>query len=185
MPLIEKPEAKPLRPEFSSGPCAKRPGWDIKQVVCTAYLGRSHRANGPQSQIRDVLGLTKEILEIPENYKVGLVPGSNTGAFEMAMWTLLGKLPVDLFAWENFGLEWVNDVVKQLKLQHFSEDAFVICICGRIAINSYPKSLLEAIKVLRNQGHNIHLLALTKFEVRPERLTQDLYDEITISKSIS
>ncbi len=119
MPLIEKPEAKPLRPEFSSGPCAKRPGWDIKKVVCTAYLGRSHRANGPQSQIRDVLGLTKEILEIPENYKVGLVPGSNTGAFEMAMWTLLGKLPVDLFAWENFGLEWVNDVVKQLKLQDF------------------------------------------------------------------
>ena len=117
MNIIRKPEVKPLRPEFSSGPCAKRQGWDIESILQISYLGRSHRANDPKNQINQVVSLTKEILEIPNDYKVGIVPASNTGAFEMAMWTMLGKLPVDIFAWENFGLAWANDVIKELKIE--------------------------------------------------------------------
>ncbi|MDG2473792.1 MAG: phosphoserine transaminase [Paracoccaceae bacterium] len=119
MKLVKKPEVKPLRPEFSSGPCAKRLGWDFGNVVKRAFLGRSHRASGSKYQIKKLIDLTKEILEIPESYKVGLVPASNTGAFEMAMWSLLGKLPVDIFAWENFGLAWANDIIQQLKIEDY------------------------------------------------------------------
>lgn len=117
--MIKRPTLKPLRPQFSSGPCVKRPGWDITEIMRTAYLGRSHRAKDPKFQIQKIIELTKEILEIPENYKVGLVPASNTGAFEIAMWTLLGKLPVDIFAWENFGLAWATDIIEQLKIKDY------------------------------------------------------------------
>ena len=110
------PVRKPLRPEFSSGPCAKRPGWDLKQIVQRASLGRSHRAKKSKAQIQTLLSLTKKILEIPDSYRVGLVPASNTGAFELAMWTLLGKLPVEIFAWEKFGLTWANDIIEQLDI---------------------------------------------------------------------
>ena len=120
MSLIGKPELKPLRPEFSSGPCAKRLGWDMARISQVAYLGRSHRAKGPKYQINQVISLTKEILKIPKDYKVGVVPASNTGAFEMAIWTMLGKLPVDIFAWENFGFSWANDVIKELKIEDYS-----------------------------------------------------------------
>ena len=119
MSLIGKPELKPLRPEFSSGPCAKRLGWDMLRISQVAYLGRSHRAKGPKYQINQVISLTKEILKIPKDYKVGVVPASNTGAFEMAIWTMLGKLPVDIFAWENFGFSWANDVIKELKIEDY------------------------------------------------------------------
>ena len=119
MSLIRKPELKPLRQEFSSGPCAKRPGWDLACISQMAYLGRSHRAKGPKYQINQVISLTKEILKIPKDYKVGVVPASNTGAFEMAIWTMLGKLPVDIFAWENFGLAWANDVINELKIEDY------------------------------------------------------------------
>ena len=119
MRLNRKPEVKPLRPEFSSGPCAKREGWDMAHISQIAYLGRSHRAKGPKYQINQVISLTKEILKIPKDYKVGVVPASNTGAFEMAIWTMLGKLPVDIFAWENFGLIWANDVIKELKIDDY------------------------------------------------------------------
>ena len=117
MEPISKPKVKPLRPEFSSGPCAKRQGWNIEIISKISYLGRSHRAKKPKSQLNQIISLTKEILEIPKDYKVGIVPASNTGAFEMAMWTMLGKLPVDMFAWENFGLAWANDVIKELKIK--------------------------------------------------------------------
>ena len=102
MRLIKKPEVKPLRPEFSSGPCAKHLGWDMQSISQLAFLGRSHRGKDPRSQIAQVITLTKEVLQIPDVYKVGIVPASNTGAFEMAMWTMLGKRPVDIFAWGKF-----------------------------------------------------------------------------------
>lgn len=120
MRLIRKPEVKPLRPEFSSGPCAKHLGWDMQSISQLAFLGRSHRGKDPRSQIAQVISLTKEVLQIPDVYKVGIVPASNTGAFEMAMWTMLGKRPVDIFAWENFGLAWANDVIKELKIEDCS-----------------------------------------------------------------
>ncbi len=117
--MISKPRFKPLRPQFSSGPCVKRLGWDISEIVGTAHLGRSHRADNPKLQIQKVIELTRDILRIPKNYKVGLVPASNTGAFEIAMWTLLGKSPVDIFAWENFGLSWATDIIEQLKIEDY------------------------------------------------------------------
>ncbi len=119
MTLIEKPTKKPARPEFSSGPCAKRPGWDVKNIINSCYLGRSHRAREAKLQIKKVINMSKELLEIPEDYKVGLVPASNTGAFEMAMWTLLGKSPVDIFSWEKFGLLWASDIIDQLKIKDY------------------------------------------------------------------
>ena len=115
--MIRKPDFKPLRPQFSSGPCVKRLGWDLGEIVKTAYLGRSHRADNPKLQIQKVIELTRDVLRIPKDYKVALVPASNTGAFEIAMWTLLGKLPVDIFAWENFGLSWATDIIEQLKIE--------------------------------------------------------------------
>ncbi len=119
MTYVRMPLDKPRRPEFSSGPCVKRPGWNIESVLRTAFLGRSHRAKEPKAQIDSLLRLTKEILEIPDDYKVGLVPASNTGAFELAMWSMLGKLPVDIFAWENFGLSWANDIIEELKIDDY------------------------------------------------------------------
>ncbi|MEM7267946.1 MAG: phosphoserine transaminase [Pseudomonadota bacterium] len=116
MTFPEKPQAKPARPEFSSGPCPKHPEYDFAAVAEKAWLGRSHRASGPKAQLKEAIDRTAAMLGVPEGYKVGIVPASDTGAVEMAMWSMLGARPVDMLAWESFGAGWVTDVVKQLKL---------------------------------------------------------------------
>jgi len=113
---IPKPVLKPRRPEFSSGPCPKRPGWDGAAVAAKAWLGRSHRAAGPKAQLRDAIDRMAALLGVPDDYRVGIVPASDTGAYEMAMWSMLGARPVDVLVWESFGQGWATDAVKQLKL---------------------------------------------------------------------
>ncbi|HCC43440.1 MAG TPA: phosphoserine transaminase [Gammaproteobacteria bacterium] len=109
------PKTKPLNPRFSSGPTAKRPGWDIGHLE-TLSLGRSHRANQPKSRLQKVIDDSREILGIPDDYLVGIVPASDTGAFEMAMWTMLGQRGVDILSWESFGAGWLTDIRDQLRL---------------------------------------------------------------------
>ena len=116
MTLPPKPQALPARPHFSSGPCAKRPGWSAETVAKRAFLGRSHRASAPKAQLKEAIDKTRALLQVPADYRIGIVPASDTGAYEMAMWTLLGAAPVDALAWESFGAGWVTDAVKQLKL---------------------------------------------------------------------
>jgi phosphoserine aminotransferase len=106
---------RPARPEFSSGPCAKRPGWTPENLR-GAVLGRSHRSKLGKGRLKDAIDRTREVLEVPADYLIGIVPGSDTGAMEMAMWSLLGQRPVQLLAFESFGKDWVTDVTKQLKL---------------------------------------------------------------------
>ncbi|MCE3232878.1 MAG: phosphoserine aminotransferase, partial [Rickettsiaceae bacterium] len=110
------PSQKPQNPCFSSGPCAKRPGWDF-DALKDAALGRSHRAKIGKDKLQEVIDRTRAVLGIPTDYKIGIVPASDTGAVEMAMWSLLGERPVDMLAWESFGAGWVSDVKKQLKLE--------------------------------------------------------------------
>jgi phosphoserine aminotransferase len=107
--------ARPRVPNFSSGPCAKRPGWSLKSLN-DAALGRSHRAKIGKAKLKQAIDLTREVLEVPADYLIGIVPASDTGAYEMAMWTMLGARPVTMAAWESFGEGWVTDAVKQLKL---------------------------------------------------------------------
>ncbi|MEL6921139.1 MAG: phosphoserine transaminase [Pseudomonadota bacterium] len=109
------PDVRPADPRFSSGPCTKRPGWSADQLDIAA-LGRSHRAKIGKSKLKEAIELTRDVLRVPDDYKIGIVPASDTGAFEMAMWTMLGARGVDLVAWESFGSGWVTDGVKQLKL---------------------------------------------------------------------
>lgn len=109
------PATKPVNPNFSSGPCAKRPGW-TPAILADAPLGRSHRAKIGKAKLKEAIELTREVLEVPADYKIGIVPASDTGAVEMALWSLLGARPVDMVAWESFGSGWVSDVMKQLKL---------------------------------------------------------------------
>jgi phosphoserine aminotransferase len=111
-----RPAVRPARPFFSSGPCAKRPGW-TPQALSGALLGRSHRSKPGKAKLKDAITRTKSLLGIPADYRIGIVPASDTGAVEMAMWSLLGPLPVDVFAWESFGEDWVTDAIKQLKLK--------------------------------------------------------------------
>ncbi|WP_018387654.1 phosphoserine transaminase [Ancylobacter sp. FA202] len=111
-----QPAVKPANSNFSSGPCAKRPGWTL-EALSDAPLGRSHRAKVGKAKLKLAIDLTREILQIPADYRIGIVPASDTGAVEMALWSLLGARPVDLLAWESFGEGWVTDVVKQLKLK--------------------------------------------------------------------
>jgi phosphoserine aminotransferase len=113
---IAMPAVRPSVPHFSSGPCAKRPGWS-PQNLNSAFLGRSHRAKPGKAKLKRAIELTREVLEVPADYKIGIVPASDTGAVEMALWSLLGPRPVTLLAWESFGEGWVNDVVKELKLK--------------------------------------------------------------------
>ncbi|MBT6309546.1 MAG: phosphoserine transaminase [Rhodospirillaceae bacterium] len=110
-----KPGIRPASPLFSSGPCAKRPGWSL-DALSDASIGRSHRAKGPKAKLQRVIEDSRSILGIPEDYRIGIVPASDTGAFEMAMWSVLGARPIDILAWESFGEGWATDVVKQLKL---------------------------------------------------------------------
>ncbi len=110
-----KPEALPARPFFSSGPCAKPPGWDASKLA-TESLGRSHRAKIGKTRLQRAIDLMREVLQVPDTHRIGIVPGSDTGAIEMAMWTMLGARPVTMMAWESFGEGWVTDVNKQLKL---------------------------------------------------------------------
>ena len=117
--MIKKPTTKPKNPNFSSGPCAKRPGWDIKNLK-TDSLGRSHRAKLPKQRLVEVINLSKELLKIPSDYKVGIIAGSDTGAIEAAMWSLLGKTGVEVLAWESFGSDWVKDIKEQLKIKNLT-----------------------------------------------------------------
>jgi phosphoserine aminotransferase len=110
-----KPGVRPTNPNFSSGPCAKRPGWSLN-ALSDAALGRSHRAKIGKNKLKLAIDLTREVLQVPADYRIGIVPASDTGAVEMALWSLLGERGVDMVAWESFGEGWVTDVVKQLKL---------------------------------------------------------------------
>src|SRR5499433_61381 len=111
-----KPNVRPRRPQFSSGPCAKRPGWSAA-ALADACVGRSHRSEAGRAKLAEVIALSKSILGVPADYRLGIVPGSDTGAVEMALWSLLGARGVDVLAWEAFGKTWVGDVVQQLKLK--------------------------------------------------------------------
>src|SRR5499433_1245717 len=110
------PSSRPSVPHFSSGPCAKRPGWSL-QTLTDALLGRSHRSKIGKAKLKRAIDLTREVLEVPADYRIGIVPASDTGAVEMAMWSLLGARPVTMMAWESFGEGWVSDVAKELKLK--------------------------------------------------------------------
>ena len=111
-----KPSQRPVVPHFSSGPCAKRPGWTSENLK-DAPLGRSHRAKIGKAKLKLAIELTRDVLEVPADYKIGIVPASDTGAVEMALWSLLGARPVTTIAWESFGEGWVSDIVKELKLK--------------------------------------------------------------------
>lgn len=113
--LPPKPATKPTRPHFSSGPCAKPPGWTPEKLD-TQVMGRSHRSKLGKTRLQYAIDLMREMLRLPDTHRIGIVPGSDTGAFEMAMWTMLGARPVTTLAWESFGEGWVTDAVKQLKL---------------------------------------------------------------------
>src|SRR5213080_437487 len=113
---VAKPASRPNVPHFSSGPCAKRPGWN-PQNLKDAALGRSHRAKLGKAKLKLAIDLTREVLQVPADYRIGIVPASDTGAVEMALWSLLGARPVTTLAWESFGEGWVSDIVKELKLK--------------------------------------------------------------------
>ncbi|MGC1506142.1 MAG: phosphoserine transaminase [Sulfitobacter sp.] len=113
---IELPVTRPMNPRFSSGPCAKPPVFDLT-ALSDAPLGRSHRAAEGKAKLLEAIETTREILGVPADYRIGIVPASDTGAFEMAMWSMLGERPVQMVAWESFGAGWVTDVVKQLKIE--------------------------------------------------------------------
>src|SRR5580700_4201349 len=113
---IATPPVRPLVPHFSSGPCAKRPGWN-PQALRDALLGRSHRSKPGKAKLKRAIDLTREVLQVPAAYRIGIVPASDTGAVEMALWSLLGPRPITMLAWESFGEGWVTDIVKELKLK--------------------------------------------------------------------
>ena len=115
-----KPSRRPARPHFSSGPCAKRPGW-TPDALSGALVGRSHRTKKAVARIQEVSDASRRLLDLPDDYRLGLVPGSDTGAMEMAMWSLLGARGVQVLAWESFGLGWVSDVLGQLKVADASK----------------------------------------------------------------
>jgi phosphoserine aminotransferase len=129
-----KPAARPANPRFSSGPCAKPPGFSL-DALADAPLGRSHRAAGPKARLKAAIDGTREVLGVPANYRIGIVPASDTGAFEMAMWTMLGERPVEMVAWESFGAGWVTDAVKQLKLDATVHEAEYGEIVDMAALN--------------------------------------------------
>jgi len=111
----QRPAVRPANPHFSSGPCAKRPGWSL-ETLNNAVLGRSHRSKQGKGRLKRAIDLTRDVLRVPADYRIGIVPASDTGAVEMALWSLLGARGVDMLAWESFGSGWVTDVTKQLRL---------------------------------------------------------------------
>ncbi|HEY6257810.1 MAG TPA: phosphoserine transaminase [Xanthobacteraceae bacterium] len=113
---VAMPSVRPLVPHFSSGPCAKRPGWSL-QALTDAVLARSHRSKIGKAKLKRAIDLTREILKVPPDFRIGIVPASDTGAVEMALWSMLGARPVTVLAWESFGEGWVTDITKQLKLK--------------------------------------------------------------------
>ncbi len=117
MTAQERPAVRPANPHFSSGPCAKRPGWALENLK-SAVLGRSHRSKPGKARLAAAIEKTRAVLNVPADYKIGIVPASDTGAVEMALWSLLGARGVDMLAWESFGQGWVTDVAKQLKLEN-------------------------------------------------------------------
>src|SRR6202047_4743196 len=116
---VAMPSGRPVVPHFSSGPCAKRPGWSL-QALTDAVLARSHRSKIGKAKLKRAIDLTREILAVPADYRIGIVPASDTGAVEMALWSLLGARPVTMLAWESFGEGWVSDVQKELKLKQLT-----------------------------------------------------------------
>src|SRR6266481_4399393 len=110
-----RPAVRPARPFFSSGPCAKRPGWSL-EVLKDAVLGRSHRSKPGKAKLKEAIDRTRAVLRVPADYRIGIVAGSDTGAVEMALWSLLGPRAVDVLAWESFGKGWLGDIVQQLRL---------------------------------------------------------------------
>jgi len=116
---LEKPSKKPNNPNFSSGPCAKRPGWRIENLI-NANTGRSHRSGEAKLKLKLVIDKSKKLLNLPDDYVVGIMPGSDTGALEASIWSLLGERGVDILAWENFGKDWIQDVVKQLQISNLN-----------------------------------------------------------------
>ncbi len=116
---MKKPNKKPNNPNFSSGPCAKRPGWKIENLI-NANTGRSHRSGEAKLKLKLVIDKSKELLNLPDDYVVGIMPGSDTGALEASIWSLIGERGVDILAWENFGKDWIQDVVKQLKISNLN-----------------------------------------------------------------
>ena len=115
MTTSARPHVRPANPCFSSGPCAKRPGWTL-EALQGAVLGRSHRAKAGKAKLAEVISRSRALLGLPADWRLGIVPASDTGAIEMAMWSLLGARGVDMLAWESFGEQWITDVRKQLKL---------------------------------------------------------------------
>ena len=115
MTILTKPETSPANPDFSSGPCAKRPGYDLTHLN-NAVLGRSHRSKPGKSRLLEAITRTRDVLNVPDGWHIGIVPASDTGAYEMAMWSLLGERGLDILGWESFGKGWITDAVKQLKL---------------------------------------------------------------------
>jgi phosphoserine aminotransferase len=113
------PSVRPVVPHFSSGPCAKRPGWSV-QNLSSAFVGRSHRSKPGKARLKRAIDLTRDVLQVPADYRIGIVPASDTGALEMALWSLLGVQPVTMLAWESFGEGWVSDVAKELKLKNLT-----------------------------------------------------------------
>src|SRR6202795_1472430 len=113
---VAKPSVRPRVPHFSSGPCAKRPGW-TPQALADAFVGRSHRSKPGKAKLKRAIDLTREVLQVPADYRIAIVPASDTGGVGMALWSLLGPRPGPILAWESFGEGWVNDVVKELKLK--------------------------------------------------------------------
>ena len=116
MAIATKPTVRPVDPRFSAGPTKKRPGWSL-DALQGAALGRSHRSDLGKAKLKEVIDLTREVLEVPESYKIAIVPASDTGAVEMAMWSMLGPRGVDVAAWENFGNAWITDAKNQLPLK--------------------------------------------------------------------
>src|SRR5690606_9499060 len=110
------PAVKPANPNFSSGPCSKRPGWTV-DALSNALVGRSHRAKPAKQRIQRAIALTRELLEVPDTHLIGIVPASDTGAVEMALWGMLGARPAEVLTWESFGEGWVTDITKQLQIE--------------------------------------------------------------------
>lgn len=113
--VTTKPGLRPVKPYFSSGPCSKHPGWSL-QSLKNAHIGRSHRAKAPKAQLKQLIDLSREVLQIPDDYRIGIMPGSDTGAVEAALWSLLGARGVEVLAWDTFGELWVTDILKELRI---------------------------------------------------------------------